>query len=278
MVTWTPTQAARLRELDADDEVLAYDFADEGDRNRDFQGLEARLVADARQRLTEFRQSLRQPAGCRLASLLTDRLVHEGFVQVATPTIMARGHLERMGIDAHHPLSSQIFWLDRKTCLRPMLAPHLYFVLKDLLRIWEHPVRIFEIGSCFRKETKGSRHTSEFTMLNVVEMGLPLAQRRPRLEQVTEAVMTEAGISGHKLVATSSEVYGETIDIEATDGMELGSAAMGPHPLDNAWRIQTTWIGVGFGIERLLMAAGGRSSLGRLGRSLTYLDGISLSV
>jgi phenylalanyl-tRNA synthetase alpha chain len=204
--------------------------------------------------------------------------VDDGFVQVATPTIMARGHLERMGINDHHPLSSQVFWLDRKTCLRPMLAPHLYFVLKDLLRIWDHPVQIFEVGSCFRKESKGSQHTSEFTMLNIVEMGLPIESRRQRLEHVTDIVMTQAGITNYKLVSTSSEVYGETIDIEGADGLELGSAAMGPHPLDDAWRIQTTWIGVGFGIDRLLMASGNQRSLGRLGRSLTYLDGISLSV
>jgi len=159
-----------------------------------------------------------------------------------------------------------------------MLAPHLYFVLKDLLRIWEHPVRIFEVGSCFRKETKGGQHASEFTILNIVEMGLALDDRRPKLEQLTDLVMTAAGLSDYKLISTSSEVYGETIDIEGPDGMELGSAAMGPHTLDDAWRIQTAWIGVGFGIERLVMAASGKPSLGRLGRNLHYLDGTSLSV
>ncbi|HBD07789.1 MAG TPA: pyrrolysine--tRNA(Pyl) ligase large subunit, partial [Syntrophobacteraceae bacterium] len=89
----------------------------------------------------------------------------------------------------------------------------------------------------------------------------------------------EAGITDYRLESTSSEVYGETIDIVGgVDGIELGSAAMGPHPLDDAWRIQTTWVGVGFGIERLLMVAGHKRSLGPLGRSLSYLDGISLSI
>jgi phenylalanyl-tRNA synthetase alpha chain len=278
MVTWTRTQADRLRELEADSDVLERHFSDAAQRNQYFQKIETRLVIKAKARLKQFRQHHRRPGWCRLESSLTDCLVTDGFVQVTTPTIMARGHLERMGIDEHHPLFSQVFWLDHKTCLRPMLAPHLYFVLKDLLRIWEHPVRIFEVGSCFRKETKGSRHTSEFNMLNIVEMGLPLERRRPRLEHVTDIVMSEAGITNYRMVSTSSEVYGETIDIEGADGIELGSAAMGPHPLDVAWRIQTTWIGVGFGIERLLMAAGKQRSLRRLGRSLTYLDGVSLSV
>lgn len=278
MVRWTQTQAARLRELEADSSDLERSFSDVGQRNQAFQQIEARLVARAKKRLDAFRLTHRRPTWCRMESLLVERLIEDGFAQVSTPTIMARGHLERMGVDPQHPLSSQVYWLDQKSCLRPMLAPHLYFVLKDLLRIWEHPVRIFEVGSCFRKETKGSQHASEFTMLNIVEMGLPLEDRRPRLEHLTNLVMTAAGILDYKLVSTSSEVYGETIDIEGDDGMELGSAAMGPHPLDDAWRIQTNWIGVGFGIERLVMAAGEMRSLGRLGRSLHYLDGISLSV
>lgn len=35
-----------------------------------------------------------------------------------------------------------------------MLAPNLYFLLRELVNIWEKPVRIFEVGSCFRKDTK----------------------------------------------------------------------------------------------------------------------------
>ena len=34
-----------------------------------------------------------------------------------------------------------------------MLAPHLYYVLVDLLRLWDKPVKIFEVGPCFRKES-----------------------------------------------------------------------------------------------------------------------------
>jgi phenylalanyl-tRNA synthetase alpha chain len=94
---------------------------------------------------------------------------------------MSRGLLEKMSIGADHPLGAQIFWLDRDRCLRPMLAPHLYYVLKDLLRLWESPVRIFEVGSCFRKESQGSQHSNEFTMLNLAEMGVTEESRLKRL-------------------------------------------------------------------------------------------------
>ena len=276
---WTTTQAARLRELEAEDADLDLTFDDADERNRRFQRLERQLVDAAKARLDTYRTTTRRPSWCRLQSALEAALVADGFVQVTTPTLMARRLLERMGIDEKHPLFSQIYWVDPGKCLRPMLAPHLYYVLVDLLRLWERPVRLFEVGSCFRRESQGSRHTGEFTMLNVVEMGLPREQRRARLEQITAIVMTAAGIADYRLATTSSEVYGETIDVErGRDGLELGSAAMGPHPLDAAWRIDTTWIGVGFGLERLLMATGNRNSLGRLGRSLTYLDGTCLSL
>ncbi|MFZ7126064.1 MAG: pyrrolysine--tRNA(Pyl) ligase large subunit [Desulfobacterales bacterium] len=278
-VNWTPTQKERLEELEAAAGDLERSFSDTAERNRVFQELERRLVAEARECLRDYRENLRRPAWCRLESRLVNRLVDEGFVQVATPTIMAAGHLRRMGIDESHPLASQVFWLDGGRCLRPMLAPHLYFVLKDLLRIWEHPVRIFEVGSCFRKESKGSQHANEFTMLNIVSMGLPMEERRPLLNRLTDMVMAEAGIEDFRIESTSSEVYGETIDIVGgPEDIELGSSAMGPHPLDDAWRIRTTWVGVGFGLERLVMAAGQKRSLGRLGRNLAYLDGVSLSL
>ena len=53
---------------------------------------------------------------------------------------------------------------------------------------------------------------------------------------------------------------------------------MGPHALDRPWRITDAWVGIGFGLERLIMAAEGSESLARLGRSLSYLDGIRLNI
>ena len=107
---------------------------------------------------------------------------------------MSKGLLAKMSINANHPLASQIYWLDGDRCLRPMLAPHLYYLLKDMLRLWEKPVRIFEIGSCFRKESQGAQHTSEFTMLNLVEMGLPIEMREQRLKEFAALVAETAGI------------------------------------------------------------------------------------
>ena len=76
-----------------------------------------------------------------------------------------------------------------------MLAPHLYYVLVDLLRLWDKPVKIFEVGPCFRKESHGARHSSEFTMLNLVEMGLPADQRKDRIKELGALVAEAAGIS-----------------------------------------------------------------------------------
>ena len=278
-IPWTSIQLNRLKELSAEDADLQIVFDDSGSRDRTYQQLEKKLVKIQRHRLQQLRDGQRRPGLCRLESRLTDVLVRNDFVQVTTPTILSRGLLARMSIDDTHPLASQIFWLDKDKCLRPMLAPHLYFVLQDLLRLWEKPVRIFEVGSCFRKESQGAHHSNEFTMLNLVEMGLPEDARRQRLEELAALVTGAAGVNDYVIETESSAVYGETIDILAgANRMEVGSAAMGPHVLDRAWQITDTWVGIGFGLERLLMVAEKSSSLARMGRSLAYLDGIRLNI
>ncbi len=277
--TWTEVQLRRLKELDADDAALGKAFDDARERDRAFQRLETELVKGLRKRLTAFREGRRRPGLCRLESRLVEALVDKGFVQVTTPIILSRGHLTKMSIDRGHPLAAQVYWIDNNKCLRPMLAPHLYFVLKDLLRLWEKPVRIFEVGPCFRKESQGQLHSSEFTMLNLVEMGLPMEGRRKRLAELAELVVKTAGAGEYRLETETSEVYGSTIDVVSEkDGLELGSGAMGPHPLDRAWKITEPWVGIGFGLERLLMASENSRSLGKMGRSLTYLDGIRLNI
>lgn len=276
-LSWTQTQVARLVELAADDRDLDLNFEDAGTRNRHFQKIEQQLVKSGKDQLNQLREGHRTPSLLRLQQQLSECLIGQGYVQIATPTIMAKGLLRKMGIDHDHPLNDQIFWIDSGKCLRPMLAPHLYYVLKDLLRLWERPVRLFEVGSCFRKESQGRQHSSEFTMLNLVEMGVEIKTRKAGLQQMADKVMAVAGIGDYRLEVTHSEVYGETIDVvRSSDGLELGSAAMGPHPLDEAWHIHETWIGIGFGLERLLMATAKHASLGRWGRSLSYLDGICL--
>lgn len=278
-MTWSEVQYRRLTELNADVVALNRQYQSADDREREYQVLEKKLAKRERERLVEFGKSRLRPRLVDLERRLSDLLIKKGFTQVVTPIIMSKGLLSKMGIDDKHPLTSQIYWLGGNKCLRPMLAPHLYFLLKDLLRLWERPVRIFEVGPCFRKESQGARHSTEFTMLNLVEMGLSETSREERIRELAALVVNTAGVKDYKLETEKSEVYGETLDVVSARGdIELGSGAMGPHPLDRPWRITDTWVGIGFGLERLLMASQGNLSLGRFGRSLTYLDGIRLNI
>jgi len=279
MVTWTETQLRRLQELDASEPDIDQHFENAAAREKAFQEIEKNQAIELRQRLKVFREVDLRPGLCRLEARLIDTLIKQGFVQVTTPIMMSRGLLQKMSIDASHPLNSQIYWLDKNKCLRPMLAPHLYYVLVDLLRLWDKPVKIFEVGPCFRKESQGAQHSSEFTMLNLVEMGLPADQRKDRIKELGALVSEAAGVNEYHFEKITSEIYGDTIDIVAgKDQVEVGSAAMGPHPLDRPWKITDTWVGIGFGLERLLMVAQNSSNLAKMGRSLTYLDGIRLNI
>jgi phenylalanyl-tRNA synthetase alpha chain len=275
-IPWSPVQRRRLEELQAADE-RERSFAGEAQRDATFQELEKRLVKARRAELAALQEKARPPALCRLERKLADLLAEFGFTQVVTPTLMSRGMLAKMGIRAGHPLHDKIFWVDERRCLRPMLAPHLYSLLVDLLRVWEKPVRIFEAGSCFRRETQGAKHAAEFTMLNLCEMGLPAERCRARLEALAAGLMRAAGIEGWTLQSEDSMVYGQTVDLVAA-GVELGSAAIGPHELDRPWKITEPWVGIGLGLERLVMVAEGGESLARWGRSLTHLDGRPLRV
>lgn len=280
-VTWSQVQLRRLKELDADAKEMDVPFENTIERDKAFHQLEKKLIKKAKYHLKELREKYLRPGLCRLESALVQALTAKGFVQVTTPTIMSRSHLAKMTIEKNHPLFSQVYWLDKGKCLRPMLAPHLYYVLKDLLRLWEKPVRIFEVGSCFRKESQGAQHSTEFTMLNLVEMGLPMEERRARLNEWADLVIQTASLETYSLETETSTVYGETIDVVAAQGerkVEVGSAAVGPHPLDRAWRITEPWMGIGFGLERLLMVKENSQNLAKMGRSLAYLDGIRLNI
>ena len=279
MISWTQTQIQRLTALNAPDAVLQKTFEDTSAREHAYQALEKSLVITQRNQLLEFQTKHGRPELCRLEIKLADILTQAGFAQVSTPIIMSRWLLNKMSIDPMHPLNSQIYWLGDDRCLRPMLAPHLYYLLVDLLRIWERPVQIFEIGPCFRKESKGARHASEFTMLNLVEMGTPENIRKERIQDLGARVATAAGVENYRFETETSEVYGDTIDIVAGENdLEIASSAMGPHPLDRPWKIHESWIGIGFGLERLLMASHRSKNLAKFGRSLAYLDGIRLNI
>ncbi len=276
---WTISQLKRLKELKAGSTALDRDFQNAGERNNAFLLMEKELIKAQRTIIQQFQSSKDLPALCALEDTLSKALTEQGFSRVATPTIMSRGLLEKMSITKDHPLFNQVYWLDSDRCMRPMLALHLYYILVDLLRLWEHPVKIFEIGMCYRKETKGARHAGEFTMLNLVEMGTKPEDRKTKLEELSRLITNAAGIDDYRLEREDSAVYGDTIDVvSGEDNLELGSAAFGPHPLDKSWRIDVPWVGIGFGLERLLMASKNSNSMAPWKRSLTYLNGIKLNI
>lgn len=275
-ITWTLIQKQRFQELNASVVQQEMFFESSQDRDRAFQEQERLLVQHGKLRLQELRETKKRPSLCVLEQKLVEALTQKGFVQVITPTIISKVSLAKMSVSDDHPLFSQVFWLDPKRCLRPMLAPNLYTLWKDLLRLWEKPIRIFEIGTCYRKESKGALHLNEFTMLNLTELGLPEDQRNERLKELAALVMDTVGITDYQLESETSVVYGDTLDV--VKGIELGSSAMGPHPLDDQWGITDPWVGIGFGLERLLMIKEEAQNVQSMGRSLTYLDGVRLNI
>ncbi len=283
-LNWTDEQTKRLQDLGADGVTLAAEFASSTERNQAFQKLESKMARLCADQIRNHLANVRRPDQTLLREKLAAALTSAGFTEVETPLTVSRALLAKMGIDENHPLNKQVFWLDKNKAMRPMLAPNLYYLLVDLMRIAPHPVAIFEMGPCMRKETQGAHHAAEFTMLNIVVMGLPLADRRRRLEELARLVLAAADlpVDDCPLVTVESTVYGDTIDVESPDGLELASTAMGPHPLDAPWGLDYPWIGLGFGLERLVMA---RAALNgrvinpaRAGRSLSYLAGFRLNV
>lgn len=208
-----------------------------------------------------------------LEARIAEKLIARGFIEVKTPIIISTSALAKMTITPDHPLYKQVFFIDDKRCLRPMLAPNLYKVMRELRDHTPGSVKIFEIGSCFRKESKSNRHLEEFTMLNLVDLG-PEGDAVECLKDYIDDVMTAAGLE-YTLVREESDVYVETLDVEI-DGTEVASGAVGPHKLDAAHDIHEPWSGVGFGLERLLMLAEGKSSVRKTGKSLTYLNGYKI--
>jgi len=273
----TATQSQRLRELGADPLVLDGLFTNAAERDATFKRLENELVRGGRERLRELREGRRAPQLVELERTLSDALTDAGFVRVVTPLIIASDSLRKMGIEHGHPLREQVFWLEDGRCLRPMLAPNLYTLLRRLDRHWTKPFGIFEIGSCFRRDSKGASHLNEFTMLNLVELGRSSAEGRVRLAELASLVMGAAGVTHYELEVTHSEVYGEMVDV-LVNGAEVCSAGLGPHPLDGNWGIVDPWVGLGFGLERLIMAREGYPNIERAGRSLSYVDGVRLNL
>lgn len=275
----TETQIKRLVELNADKDDLDRRFESKTDRDAFYRKREKHYADINRQRIKDCLNISHEVALVtvqkRVSQWLTEK---KQFTQVATPAFITKDMLSKMTITPEHALYNQVFWIDDKKCLRPMLAPNLYELMRDLKRTTRQPVRIFEVGSCFRKESQGSQHLNEFTMLNLVQFGgIEEGTQMQILKDMATEAMDFLHIENYELVMENSEVYNETLDI-VVDGMEIASCSFGPHSLDERWGVFDAWVGMGFGIERLAMAMNDYNNIKRVGRSLTYFDGARLTV
>ena len=226
---------------------------------------------------SSIKKMIVDPSRHQLAQLESDiarMLNSKGFIEVKTPSIISVASLEKMTMTPEHPLYKQVFFIDKKRCLRPMLAPNLYYVMRKLRDHTDGPVKIFEIGSCFRKESHSNSHLEEFTMLNLVEMG-PEKDATEALKEYIGYVMGVTGLE-YTLSVEESDVYKETLDVMIGD-IEVSSGAVGPHVLDSAHDVHEPWSGVGFGLERLLMLMNDKGNVKKTGRSLSYLNGAKIN-
>ena len=94
---------------------------------------------------------------------------------------------------------------------------------------------------------------------------------------MAHSAMAALGIEDYELVVEESTVYGSTVDIEI-DGIEVASGSYGPHFLDKQWGVFDTWVGIGFGVERLAMAMSKSKTIKRYGRSISFIDGQPLNI
>jgi len=274
VIEWSPSQKQRLRELGRADEG-GMEFETVVERDEAFTKEVAYYQSINRKEIRNIQERRERHLLAKVEENIAEALIADGFLEVRTPTIISGNALVKMGIDHNHPLREQVFWLDGSRCLRPMLAPNLYFLMRHLKRNVRMPLQMFEIGTCYRKESHGSNHLEEFTMLNLVEMA-PVDDPTVRLRHHIQTVMGAIGLD-YELCECESDVYGKTIDVEV-NGVEVASAALGPHKLDPAHGITDAWSGVGFGLERLLMVKNAENNIKKVGRSLIYLGGARLDI
>jgi len=277
-IGFTVTQKERLTELSAE-EFAELSFADKAARDAKFAELNKELSARQRDKIKELLSEKHAPEAWAIERDIEGWLMGDlGFTRVGTPLIISGDMLDKMSITEESHLREQVFWVDRNKCLRPMLAPNLYVVMRELHRITGGSVRIFEAGPCFRKESQGAQHLNEFTMLNFVEYAAcEPGEQMERLEYLARSAMKAIGMNDYELVRQGSAVYGETLDIEVS-GVELASGSFGPHRLDPGWGVFEPWVGIGFGIERIALVKGGYKTIKRVGKSITFIDGAPLSV
>ena len=273
-IGFTEGQKQRLLELGADTAEFEGLFANASERDESFKIISKTLTRKNIARLEDFMRGRKKPLVRELEERMRSVMLSLGFSEVVTPVLIGRSSIEKMGISRDDHLWKQIIWVREDQCLRPMLAPNLYTIMEKLSAIGK-PVKIFEVGQCFRRDTKGPLHLEEFTMMNMVELA-PSSDPKGRLLSYIEAIMSAVGLD-YLIEPEYSEVYGETFDVKVK-GFEVASAAIGPKPMDADWGIFDAWAGVGFGVERLAMLAGRHNSVTRVSRSLVYLDGNRLNV
>ena len=281
MEKYTVTQTERLNELNCPEEEQEREFETKEERNEHFRKLEKELTRYARNDIYDLLNSRHMTKYRITGNKMCQWLMDEGFTEVITPTIVSKDALKKMGIDTGSQFLEQVFWVDGKHCLRPMLAPNLYVEMRELLRITKKPVKIFEMGSCFRKESQGAQHLNEFTMLNLVELAaVKDGEQLAELERLALNAMEALGLKEgeYEFVQEDSEVYGKVSFDILINGMEVASGSYGPHFLDANWGVFDTWVGIGFGIERLTMALDKGRTIKRYGRTLSFIDGEPLNI
>ena len=272
-IHFTDPQVQRLREFGCDNIDEGFETVDE--REKAFACMMSDLNRNNLSDVEEFRSHPRRNELSNIEFLLAGKLIELGFIEFKTPTIISKNALDMMSITEGHPLREQVFFIDEKRCMRPMLAPNLYISMKNLRKCINGPIKFFEIGPCYRKESHSARHLEEFTMLNLVVMGPdeePLLCLKSYITKIMEFLEM-----GYELKVCKSDVYIETIDVEVR-GLEVASGAVGPHVLDKVHGINEPWCGVGFGLERLLMVKRGDNNIRRSSRSLAYLNGARIEI
>jgi pyrrolysyl-tRNA synthetase, C-terminal region/pyrrolysyl-tRNA synthetase, N-terminal region len=262
---FSPSQKKRLEALMVADEI------DLNDSNlSDYATLEADLTAQRKAELRDIYANSREHMLAKLERDISAFLISKGFIEIKSSILIPEEYIVRMGIDKDLELSKQVFRTDDGQCLRPMLAPVLYNYLRRFDKILPDPIKIFEIGPCYRKESDGSSHLEEFTMVNFCQMGE--GSTRENLVQLLDEFLTYLGIE-YRIEGDECMVYGATVDVMHGD-MELSSAVVGPVPMDIDWGINKPWIGAGFGLERLLKAKYKFKNIKRGSRSEYYYNGI----
>lgn len=264
----TRSQLDRVEALLSPEDKISLNIA------KPFRELESELVARRKNDFQRLYVNDREDYLGKLERDITKFFVDRGFLEIKSPILIPAEYVERMGINSDTELSKQVFRVDKNLCLRPMLAPTLYNYLRKLDRILPDPIKIFEIGPCYRKESDGKEHLEEFTMVNFCQMGSGCT--RENLEALIKEFLDYLEID-FEIVGDSCMVYGDTLDIMHGD-LELSSAVVGPVPLDREWGIDKPWIGAGFGLERLLKVMHGFKNIKRASRSESYYNGISTSL